>query len=298
MILTCPRCAARYAVATDQIPPAGRTVRCVTCRYKWTALPEDGEAEPWEEAQVAAEAAARLADPEPESVIPEPEPPSVEDEFPNVDPIIPSAGRRPAKRKGPPAPLVWAGLAAVLAVLALTLALFRNEVVRLWPKTAALYAAAGMSVNGVGLVIEGVRLAPAVQNGQAVLGISGKIRNERDRPTPAAPLQVTLYDSAGAELGRLVARPVDALPPLESRYFSVLVRNPPPGVASAGLAFVSHPPGAATPKPAPAAAPVPAPGPSPAPVAPETAPAPSAPAAAAAAAATPPSAAAPASGHD
>jgi hypothetical protein len=99
-----------------------------------------------------------------------------------------------------------------------------------------------MSVNGVGLLIENVRLAPAVQNGQAVLGVSGRIRNERDHPTPAAPLQVTLYDSSGAELARLVAKPVDAIPPLESRYFSVLVRNPPPGVAGVALAFVSHPP--------------------------------------------------------
>ena len=295
MILTCPRCAARYAVETDKIPSAGRTVRCVSCRYKWTALPEDGEPEPWEEARVPEDAARREAE-EPEPVIPEPEPPSAEDEFPNVDPIIPppSAGRRPAKRKGPPAPLVWAGLAAVLAVLALLLALFRNEVVRLWPKTAALYAAAGMSVNGVGLVIEGVRLAPAVQNGQAVLGISGKVRNERDRAAPAAPLQVTLYDAAGAELGRLVARPVDSLPPLESRYFSVLVRNPPPGVASAGLAFVSQPHGEA--KPA-SAAPHGA-GHGPAPAAPAPAPSATPPAPAPAPSATIPDHAASASGHE
>jgi hypothetical protein len=155
--------------------------------------------------------------------------------------VIPPAPRK-AARRGPPPRLVWAGLAALLALLALGVALFRNQVVQLWPKTAALYAAAGMSVNGVGLVIERVRLTPAVQNGQAVLGISGQIRNERDHPTPAAPLQITLVDSSGAPLSRLVSRPVEVLPALESRYFSVIVKNPPPGVASAALAFVSKAP--------------------------------------------------------
>lgn len=182
----------------------------------------------------------------------EPEPEEIEERFPDVDPVIPPAPRK-TPRRGPPPRLVWAGLAALLALLALGVALFRNQVVQLWPKTAALYAAAGMSVNGVGLVIEQVRLTPAVQNGQAVLGISGRIRNERDHATPAAALQVTLVDSSGAPLARLVARPVDVVPALESRYFSVVVKNPPPGVASVALAFVSHVDGpgkAAAPPPA------------------------------------------------
>lgn len=296
MILTCPRCAARYAVETDQIPSAGRSVRCNSCRHKWTARREDGELEPWEEPQ----SSAGLETQAPQPIVPEPEPPPAEDDFPNVDPIIPPPARaRPsARRKGPPAPLVWAGLAAALAVLALVLALFRNEVVRLWPKTAALYAATGMSVNGVGLVIEGVRLTPAVQNGQAVLGVSGKVRNERDRPTPAAALQVTLYNSAGVELGRMVARPVDTVPPLESRYFSVLIRNPPPGVASAGLAFVSHPPGEPKAEATRAPAHAPAPAPAPAPAVPATTEAGAPPAETAAGQPSPPAASVPASGHD
>lgn len=256
MILTCPRCAARYAVDRDKIPASGRPVRCVSCRNKWTALPEDGEAEPWEAPRPEPPRKPRAKveappPPPPEPVMPDPEPPPPEEAFPNVDPVIPAPRPAPRRRVGPPAPLVWAGLAAILAVIALMLALFRNEVVRIWPKTAALYAAAGMSVNGVGLVIEAVRLTPAVQNGQAVLGVAGKIRNERDHPTPSAPLQVTLYNSAGAEVARVVARPVDVVPPLETRYFSVKVLNPPPGVASASLAFVSHAPGSGKGEPAP-----------------------------------------------
>ena len=158
-----------------------------------------------------------------------------------MEPVIPPVAQK-ADGRGPSPPLIWAGLAAFLALLALGAALFRTQIVQVWPKTAALYAATGMSVNGVGLAIEQVRLTPAVQNGQAVLGISGRIRNERDNATPAAPLQITLVDSSGAPLSRLVSRPVDVLPALENRYFSVIVKNPPPGVASAALAFVSQTP--------------------------------------------------------
>lgn len=233
-----------------QIPADGRTVRCVSCRNKWTAYPEDGEPEPWEAPRPATirrpqpQPQPKPSPPDPEPVPAVIEPPPAEEAFPNVDPVIPAvtAARKPVRRVGPPPSLVWAGLAALLALIALGLAVFRNEMVRVWPKTAALYAAAGMSVNGVGLLIENVRLTAAVQNGQAVLGVSGQMRNERDHPTPAAPLQVTLYDASGAELARLVAKPVDTVPPLETRYFSVLVRNPPPRVASVALTFVSHAP--------------------------------------------------------
>lgn len=241
MILTCPRCYARYAVGSAKIPTGGRTVRCVACGHKWTARRRDGEPEPWEEVPPP-QAAPKIPEARP-ILIPEPEP-SVPDAFEDLEPMIPPpvSGRKGKGKSGLSSRLVWAGLAAVLALIAVGVALFRNPIVGLWPKTAALYAAAGVSVNGVGLVIEQVRVSPAVQNGQAMLGVSGRIRNERDKPTPAAPLQVTLVDSRGAILSTLVSKPVDTLPPLQSRYFQVLVRNPPPGVASVALTFVSHPP--------------------------------------------------------
>jgi predicted Zn finger-like uncharacterized protein len=244
MILTCPRCSARYAVGSAKIPTGGRTVRCVACSHKWTARRGDGEPEPWEEAPPPP-AAPKIPE-APPILIPEPEP-SVPDAFEDLEPVSlpPVSSRKGKVKSGLSSRLVWAGLAAVLALIAVGVALFRNPIVRLWPKTAALYAAAGVSVNGVGLVIEQVRVSPAVQNGQALLGVSGRIRNERDKPTLAAPLQVSLVDARGAILSTLVAKPVDTLPPLQSRYFQVLVRNPPPGVASVALTFVSHPPASA-----------------------------------------------------
>lgn len=71
MILTCPACQTKYVVKDGAIPPAGRQVRCASCKHSWhqnaeAAVAEDqstGEAHP--EAQIPPLAAPGTA-PEPE----------------------------------------------------------------------------------------------------------------------------------------------------------------------------------------------------------------------------------------
>ena len=43
MILTCPACATQYVVKDGAIPPAGRQVRCASCRHSWHQSPEPGD---------------------------------------------------------------------------------------------------------------------------------------------------------------------------------------------------------------------------------------------------------------
>ncbi|HEX6071587.1 MAG TPA: MJ0042-type zinc finger domain-containing protein [Sphingomicrobium sp.] len=62
MILTCPNCGTQYVVKDGAIPPAGRQVRCASCKHSWHQDPETTTA-PEPVAKVAAE---------PESVGPEP----------------------------------------------------------------------------------------------------------------------------------------------------------------------------------------------------------------------------------
>ena len=47
MILTCPACATQYTVKDGAIPPAGRKVRCASCKHSWHQDP-DGAAAPSE----------------------------------------------------------------------------------------------------------------------------------------------------------------------------------------------------------------------------------------------------------
>ena len=40
MILTCPACDTKYVVKDGAIPPAGRQVRCASCKHSWHQDPE------------------------------------------------------------------------------------------------------------------------------------------------------------------------------------------------------------------------------------------------------------------
>jgi predicted Zn finger-like uncharacterized protein len=42
MILTCPACDTKYVVKDGAIPPAGRQVRCASCKHSWHQDPEAG----------------------------------------------------------------------------------------------------------------------------------------------------------------------------------------------------------------------------------------------------------------
>ena len=108
MILTCPACQTRYVIKDGAIPPAGRQVRCASCKHSWHQDPEtdlgeqslaeaaiieprsgpEAEERAYQEAVIAGEADAisdRAAiDSEPEEVLAESEPaaPPERDEWP------------------------------------------------------------------------------------------------------------------------------------------------------------------------------------------------------------------------
>jgi len=53
MILTCPACGTKYVVKDGAIPPAGRQVRCASCKHSWHQEPEGGAATEPEEQSIA-----------------------------------------------------------------------------------------------------------------------------------------------------------------------------------------------------------------------------------------------------
>ena len=222
MILTCPECASRYQVEDASIPPQGRTVRCVGCGASWRA--EAAPVEPPLDLSLA----EAVASPE------EPAKPA---------PSLPKKIRakqeaRQRTRKAAAAGVVWGILAATLVATVGAAALFRVEVVRLWPRTAGAYAKVGLTVNPTGLAPENIQAGPGLKNGRAAVLVSGVVRNVETRPHDPVPLRIALLDKAGKPLVRqVVTLPEGRLAPGQTRPFSATFFDPPSESANVQVEF-------------------------------------------------------------
>jgi hypothetical protein len=115
---------------------------------------------------------------------------------------------------------------------------FREQVAGVWPASAAAYAAVGLPVNQLGLVIEQVKFQPSFQGGRPVLSVTGAIRNTRREMALAPPIRISLLDKDGKPLFAKVARPLNAeIPAGGSRYFAVALADPPAGLQALEVVF-------------------------------------------------------------
>lgn len=215
MILTCPECATGYFVDDAQIGSAGRKVRCASCGHRWTATLEAAAAAPAASAARASQGADDSSGPL-----------LSRDDLPRAFRTRAEEERR--LRRAAAMGAVWAG-AAVAAASVLGVGLvFRENVVRMWPQTASAYSLIGLPVNPVGLVIEEVRAEPSLQQGHAVLAVSGVIRNVVGRDVAAPPLRVTLLNAQGKRVaGQIDAIANARIPPGETRRFATSIFDPP-----------------------------------------------------------------------
>jgi predicted Zn finger-like uncharacterized protein len=251
MILTCPECATSYFVPDDSLGPNGRRVRCQSCAHTWRATPHD---EPLELTAPAAEpepaSFGKRDDLTPESLAEAPAP-----ELPKAFRARAEQQRR--MRRAAAVGGVWAGLACLFVGLLGAAWLFRVQVVELYPRTAAAYAAVGAPVNPVGLEFASVRARPARSDPAQVL-VSGALRNVRDRPVAAPVVRIALLDGEGREIGhQMLTVPGPPIEPGAVLGFATLAPDPEARVADIGVAFDLDA------RPAPAPAPTP---PAPAPV--------------------------------
>jgi len=223
MILTCPECATGYFVDDGQMRPEGRAVRCAACGARWTA-----HADPSEQPlhlvssdEGAAPAARAAADASPDGEVR-----LTGDDLPRAFRDRAEEGRR--MRRAAITGAVWAGVAVVLLAGAGAAAMFRDDVVRAWPKAASAYAAVGLPVNPLGLTIEQVRAEPSLQDGHAALAVFGVIHNVTDHAVAAPPLRISLLDRQGRRVSGQIAMLANSrIPPGETRHFLTAILDPP-----------------------------------------------------------------------
>jgi predicted Zn finger-like uncharacterized protein len=275
MHIICPHCSTSYAIGLATLGAAGRTVRCSRCKEVWLARPEDAieaaapaMAEAGEQAAAQASAASWDAGEERgdsrQQGIPVVDSPSISTDWPAEarndlandladEPAEAAAApsRRPSwfrKRLKPPAlprapgksfaslPIACAAMGA----LVLALMIWRVEVVRLLPQTAAFYEMVGFGVNVRGLAFKDMKITTETVEGKPVLVIEGAIVGETRHPVDLPRLRFSVSDAQGAEIyawNALLDQPV--LKPGERAWFKSRLASPPPEGRSIDVRFFS-----------------------------------------------------------
>jgi hypothetical protein len=256
---------------------AGRTVRCSRCKEVWLARPEDAteiaarapsmaaagaQAGATDAAAAEWEALAREDGDQESPVVESPsisgdwpaEGDSSETDWPSVarDELDDTEITRPQGRSwlpfGAPSrsharskPFVSLPTAcAAMGALVLALMIWRVDVVRLLPQTAAFYKLVGLDVNLRGLLFKDVKVTSETVEGKPVLVIEGVITGETRKPVELPRLRFSVRDAQGAEIYAWNAVLEQAvLKPGEHAAFKSRLASPPPEGRNIDVRFFS-----------------------------------------------------------
>src|SRR6202035_4679626 len=221
MHIVCPHCTTSYAIEVATLGAAGRTVRCSRCKEVWLARPEDAVeiaapvpamAEAGSQDAAAEWDALAREDSGQEQETPVVDSPPLSGDWPDAggaseqgEADWPSMARhdtqdaeaarprrlsRLQKFLGPVARLRVPGQSSVglptacaaMGALVLALVIWRVDVVRLLPQTAAFYKLVGIEVNLRGLMFKDVKITSETVEGKPVLVIEGVIVGDVRKP--------------------------------------------------------------------------------------------------------------------
>ncbi len=135
-------------------------------------------------------------------------------------------------------------LTATICVLILTLGglvALRQQVVRVLPQTAQLYAGLGLPVNLRGLRFDNIKTVRETQDGVPVLVVEGDIIGTGARLTEVPRLRFAVLDRAGKEIYAWTARPDRSLlPPGETLPFRSRLASPPAEASGVTVRFFNR----------------------------------------------------------
>jgi hypothetical protein len=129
---------------------------------------------------------------------------------------------------------------AAMGALVLALLIWRVDVVRLLPQTAAFYKLVGLDVNLRGLQFKDVKITSETVEGKPVLVIEGVITGEASKPVELPRLRFSVRDAQGAEIyawNTVLEQPV--LKPGEKAWFKSRLASPPPEGRNIDVRFFS-----------------------------------------------------------
>jgi predicted Zn finger-like uncharacterized protein len=258
MQIVCPHCSTSYGIDPAKLGEAGRTVRCSRCKEVWLARAEDAiefahqtaASQPSAEQDAASEWEA-MAREDASDDAPHVESPSIAGDwqgssnwqadarteadaegaqrgrFPWLGRFMrPNASRSASRRK---APVSLTTACAAMGAIALAIVIWRAEMVRLLPQTAAFYKLVGLDVNLRGLKFKDVKVSSEMVEGKPVLVIEGSITGESNKPVEIPRLRFSVRDAQGAEIYAWNAvLEQSVLRPGERAQFKSRLASPPP----------------------------------------------------------------------
>ena len=259
MQIICPHCSTSYGIDPAKLGEAGRSVRCSRCKEIWLARPEDavefapapvmaGAEGDGQDAAAEWEALAREQD-DAGSEAPHMDSPSIaggwqnstdwpaerndedgeegshSERFQWLGKLANAIPRAPQFR----APVSLATASAAMGALVLALVIWRADLVRLLPQTAAFYKLVGLDVNLRGLRFKDVKVSSEMVEGKPVLVIEGSITGESNKPLEIPRLRFSVRDAQGAEIYAWNAvLEQSVLRPGERAQFKSRLASPPP----------------------------------------------------------------------
>jgi predicted Zn finger-like uncharacterized protein len=257
MHIICPHCTTTYAIDLSTLGVAGRTVRCSRCKQVWLARPEDAviiqamvpsmaEGDPTPNSAIAVRSEPAGSEIGQDHETPVVESPSISAEWPveaegasEPDRRDTAKAARPRRRsvlrRAKPtfsfalAAVSPATVCAAMGALVMALLIWRNDVVRLLPQTAAFYNMVGLEVNLRGLLFKDVKVSSEDVEGKPVLVIEGVIVGQAKKPVELPRLRFSVRDAQGAEIyawNAVLEQPV--LKPGEKAWFKSRLASPPP----------------------------------------------------------------------
>ena len=280
MHIVCPHCTTSYAIQLSSLGANGRTVRCSRCRETWLAHPEDAieevpvpvmaEAGRTDGQPDLVEHWNSYGGEDSSADTPVVDSPSIAGDWP-ADTMENegewSAARlagddgelggtphqswfrrlfrqRVARPPSPPPQISYFGLptaCAAMGALVVALIIWRADMVRLLPQTAAFYRMAGLEVNLRGLAFKDVRLTTESVDGKQVLVIEGAIVDETRKPVDLPRLRFSVRDAQGAEVyawNTVLEQTV--LRPGERAAFKSRLASPPPEGRNIDIRFFNR----------------------------------------------------------
>jgi uncharacterized protein DUF3426 len=123
----------------------------------------------------------------------------------------------------------WAGLIAVVLLIAVSAVRYRQDIAVIWPQSAGVYSSLGLKVNASGIDFRQVDYRRETEDGQVVLAVSGVIVNAGSRQlTVPQTVRVTLSDVNNHEVYHWTFKPnATVLGPGQSVPFMTRLSSPP-----------------------------------------------------------------------